>query len=109
MLVKYRRSGQKQWRTGLPLRYHPVATPECKADYRGSLVNLTPGTTYEIALDLEGTGRRVECRGTTWSEKLPVKSVVKVADCATTLALTQSGSPDAYVVYDGTGCRSTTT
>ena len=104
VLVKYRRNGQQQWRTGLPLRYHPIDTPECKADYRGSLVNLTPGTTYDIALALEGTSRRVECRGTTWSEEFPVNSIVKVSDRDTTLTVNQSGRPGAYVLYDGTGC-----
>jgi len=103
VLVKYRRRGQPQWRAGLPLRYHPVETPECKADYRGSLVNLTPGTTYEIALTLEGTSRRAECQGTTWSEEFPVGSVVKVSDRDTTLSIDGSGKPDAYVLYDGTG------
>ena len=103
VLVKYRRRGQPQWRAGLLLRYHPVETPECKADYRGSLVNLTPGTTYEIALTLEGTSRRAECQGTTWSEEFPVGSVVKVSDRDTTLSIDGSGKPDAYVLYDGTG------
>jgi len=104
VLVKYRRHGQQQWHAGFPLRYHPVETPECKADYRGSLVNLTPGTTYDIALDLEGTSWRVECRGTTWSEEFPLSSVVKVSDCDTTLSVNESGGPNAYVLYDGTGC-----
>ncbi len=104
VLVKYRPSGQQQWHTGLPLRYHPNDTAECKADYRGSLVNLTPGTTYDITLTVEGTGRRIECRGTTWSESFPVQSAVKVSDGDTTLTVNQSGRPGAYVLYDGTGC-----
>ncbi|MDP6635741.1 MAG: right-handed parallel beta-helix repeat-containing protein [Phycisphaerae bacterium] len=104
VLVKYRPNGRQEWRAGLPLRYHPVDTSECKADYRGSIVNLTPGTTYEIALTLEGTGVKTECRGTTWSEKFPAKSVVKVSDRNTTLNVKQSGKPGAYVVYDGGGC-----
>ncbi len=103
VLVKYRPGGQQRWRTGLPLRYHPVDTPECKADYRGSLVNLTPGTTCDIALTVEGTGRRIECRGTTWSEGFPVQSAVKVSDRDTTLTVDKSGRPGAYVLYDGTG------
>ncbi len=103
VLVRYRVSGQQGWHKGLPLRYHPVDTPECKADYRGSVVNLTPGTTYDIELTLEGTERRNECLGTTWSEDFPVQSVVKVADRNTTLAVDKSGSPGAYVLYDGTG------
>lgn len=103
-LVRYRRSGEKQWHAGLPLRYHPIDTPECKADYRGSLVNLTPGTTYDIELTLEQTDQRTECQATTWTENFAVQSTVKVADRDTTLKVDQSGRPDAYVVYDGTGC-----
>jgi hypothetical protein len=102
--VKFRETGQQQWRAGFPLRYHPVNTSQCKADYRGSLVNLTPGTTYDIVLTLDETNLRTECRGTTWSEEFPVKSTVKVSDRDTTLTVNQSGRPDAYVLFDGTGC-----
>lgn len=103
-LIRYRRSGEQRWQAGLPLRYHPVETPECKADYRGSLVNLTPGTTYDIELTLEQTGQRTECQATTWTENFAVQSTVKVNDRDTTLKVDQSGSPDGYVVYDGSGC-----
>ena len=95
--VKFRATGQKQWRPGLPLRYHPVDTSECKADYRSSLVNLTPGTTYDIVLTLDGTHLRTKCRGTTWGEEFPVASTAKVSDRDTTLTVNQSGRPDAYV------------
>src|SRR5688500_4911924 len=50
VLVKFRAVGERTWHDGLPMRYNPVDTPECKGDYRGSLVNLKPGTNYEIAL-----------------------------------------------------------
>lgn len=102
--IKFRKTGQQQWRPGFPLRYRPVDTPACKADYRGSLVNLTPGTTYDIELTLDGTELRTECRGTTWSGTFPVGTTVKVSDRTTTLMANQSGKPDAYVLYDGTGC-----
>jgi len=102
--VKYRPAGRKAWRTGLALRYLPIDTPECKADYRGSIVNLTPGTAYEIALTLEGTDTRAEFRAATWSEKFPVKSVVKVSDRSSTLEVGKSGRPGAWVLYDGRGC-----
>jgi len=102
--VKFREKGQGGWRTGLPLRYHPVDTAECKADYRGSLVNLRPGTAYEILLSLEGTDVRAKCEGTTWSADFPVKSTVEVSDRDTTLTVDQSGTPGSYVLYDGTGC-----
>jgi hypothetical protein len=102
--VKFKEAGQKQWREGFPLRYHPVNTPECKADYRGSLVNLNPATTYEMMLTLDGTDVKTECRGATWSETFPVKSTVKLSDRNTTLIVNQSGGPDAYVLFDGTNC-----
>ncbi len=104
VLVKYRKAGQEHWNEGFPLLYHPVNTPECKADYRGSIVNLTPATTYDIALTLEGADVRTECRGATWSENFPVASTVKVSDRDTPLVVNRSGSPDAYVLFDGAGC-----
>ena len=102
--VAYRRSGEQEWCVGVSLCHHPVATPECRADYRGSLVNLVPGTSYEVVLTLDGTSQRIECGASTWSEELPVESVVKVADRSNTLNVDRSGRPGAYVLYDGTGC-----
>jgi len=67
-------------------------------------VNLKPATTYDIVLTLEGTDLRAECRGTTWSETFPVESTVKVSNRNTTLTVNQSGSPEAYVLFDGTDC-----
>lgn len=102
--VKFRKVGKKQWRKGLPLRYNPIKTPACKSDYRGSLVNLTPATTYEIKLTLDGTDNKINGKGTTWSEKFLVKSTVKESDRQTTLKVNKSGKPGAYVLYEGTGC-----
>ena len=102
--VRFREAGEKQWRAGLPLRYNPVATLECRADYRGSLVNLKPATTYEVALTLDGTDLGAECSGTTWSEDFPVGSVVKVSSGKASLKVSQSGTPSGYVLYDRTGC-----
>ncbi len=104
VLVRYRKSGQVKWSEGLPMEYNPVDAPECKADYRGSLVNLAPGTAYEIGLSLGKSGKKAECRGTTWSEDFPVKEVVKVASRDGTLSVEKSGTPEGYVLYDGTGC-----
>src|SRR5690349_8763588 len=53
VLVKFRAVAERAWHDGLPMRFNPVKSPECKGDYRGSIVNLTPGTAYEIALTLE--------------------------------------------------------
>jgi len=102
--VKYRVSGKGRWRPGLAMRYNPVKTPECKADYRGSLVNLTPGTIYEIVLQLEGTDTRTVFRAATWSERFPIASVVKGSSGASNVKVSRSGTPQGYVLYDGTGC-----
>src|SRR5450759_4062952 len=55
VLVKFREAAQTAWRDGLAMRYNPMKTAECNGDYRGSIVNLKPGTAYEVALTLEGT------------------------------------------------------
>jgi hypothetical protein len=104
VLVKFRAAGEKTWRDGLPMRYNPVKTPECKGDYRGSIVNLKPGTAYEIALTLEGTETNTSLKASTWDETFPVASTVKCQSGADTLSVKKSGSPQGYVLYDGTGC-----
>ena len=104
VLVKFREAGEKTWHDGLAMRYNPVKSPECKGDYRGSIVNLKPGTSYEIALTLEGTDIRTSLKAATWNEKFPVASTVKCQSGASTLAVNESGTPEGYILYDGTGC-----
>ncbi|HEY3323047.1 MAG TPA: right-handed parallel beta-helix repeat-containing protein [Planctomycetota bacterium] len=104
VLVKFRETTQKTWRDGLPMRYNPVKTSECKGDYRGSIVNLRPGASYEISLTLEGTNVRTLTKAATWSEKFPVASVVKGENGVATFPVNKSGTPEGYVLYDGSGC-----
>lgn len=101
VLVKFRQAGQQAWRDGLPMRYNPIKTPECKGDYRGSIVNLTPGATYEVALTLEGTDIRTSLTAATWSENFPIASTVKCSSGNATLKITKSGTPQGYILYDG--------
>ncbi len=55
------------------MRYNPIpGTDEDLTDYRGSIVDLTPGTTYEIQLTLTGTTTTARLTGRTWSEVFPV-------------------------------------
>lgn len=103
VLVTFRAAGEKTWHDGLPMRYNPVDTPECKGDYRGSIVNLKPGTAYEIALALEGTDVRTALSASTWSEQFPIGSTAKAQGGGETLEVKESGTPDGYVLYDGTG------
>ena len=102
--VRYRRQGASPWKEGLPMRYNPIPkTDEDLTDYRGSIVNLVPATTYEVQLTLVGTATRTNLNATTWSEDFPAGETVRVGDRDTPLAITESGTPTAWRVYDGRG------
>lgn len=92
------------WKAALPMRYNPIPkTDEDLADYRGSIVHLTPATTYEIELTLAGTGISTNLMATTWSEQFPLGEVVRVGNRDTPLEIKESGTPKAWRVYDGRG------
>lgn len=102
--VRFRRKGDQAWNEGLPMRYNPIpGTDEDLADYRGSIVHLEPGTTYEIELVLAGAEQRTLLSATTWSEEFPVGRTIHISDRNTPLAISESGEPHAWRVYDGRG------
>jgi len=102
--VRYRRQGATDWKDAMPMRYNPIPkTDEDLADYRGSIVHLTPATTYEVQLTLAGTQTSTNFTAMTWSENFPVGETVRVGDHDTPLAITESGTPAAWRVYDGRG------
>jgi len=102
--VRYRRQGASEWKEALAMRYNPIAeTDEDLADYRGSIVHLAPATAYEVQLTLAGTSTTARLTATTWDENFPVGETVRVGDRDTPLAITESGTPTAYRVYDGRG------
>jgi hypothetical protein len=111
VFVKFREAGQTAWRDGLSMRYNPIndwnhpgsKTPESKGDYRGSIVNLKPNTHYEVALTLAGTDTATIAKAATWNEKFPIASTVKCDSSNSTLEITNSGTPDGYILYDGAG------
>jgi hypothetical protein len=90
--MKYRRSGEPQWREGFPLWYD-ARNKEC----RGSLVQLAPGTRYEI----EVGGEKISA--STWRETFPISKTVRVASGGQQVSIKEGGSPDGYVLYDGSG------
>lgn len=86
------------------MRYNPIPkTDLCLADYRGSIVNLMPGTNYEVQLTLAGASAVEMLTAKTWSEEFPVGQSIRLADRDTPLAIKESGTPGAYRVYDGQG------
>src|SRR6185312_9227232 len=96
--VKFRRSGAAAWSQGLNL-WFDASKNEC----RGSLVNLTAGTSYDVQLNLPGAAANKGITFSTWSNTVPVASTVKVPSGSATYSITQGGSAAGYVVYDGTG------
>src|SRR5258708_543698 len=104
VLVRYRKQGASDWKEALSMRYNPIpGTDEFLADYRGSIVELSPATTYEVQLTLAGTSTSTTFTAATWTEQFPVGEVVKVGDSDKPLVISQSGMPGAYRVYDGKG------
>jgi len=93
--VSYRTDGSQEWRTALPLWFDAR-----DQEYRGSIVHLRPGTTYEIALQLQGTATRAALKTRTWNDGFPVSRTVELpALSSETLTISESGSPGGYVVY----------
>jgi hypothetical protein len=102
--VRYRKEGAPAWKEALSMRYNPIPnTDEGLSDYRGSVVHLSPATTYEVQLSLVGTETTTSFRAATWSEEFPAGEVVRVSDGDKPLAISQSGTSGAYRVYDGRG------
>ena len=102
VLIKYKKTSESIWKEGLPMRYNPILGTD-KAAYRGSVVNLTPGTSYDFKLELEGTSESTSLTSTTWNEQFPIGSTINLIDSNTKLRITKGGTSDAYKVYDGKG------
>ena len=96
--VKYRVEGQSTWQQGLPMWYDS-RDQQC----RGSLVNLTPGTAYQVEFNLPGQAATRGLAFSTWSNRFPVAKTIAVASGSGTLNITEGGSPSGYVVYEGNG------
>ncbi|OMH36159.1 carbohydrate binding domain-containing protein [Motiliproteus sp. MSK22-1] len=93
--VRYRQQHETEWQDGLDLWFD-----ERNAEYRGSLVHLTPDTTYEIELKLDQSGTTKLLTGTTWSEDFPIGEVIELPALSDqTLRITESGTPDSYRLY----------
>ena len=90
------REGGGGWRQGLDLWFDAR-----NGEYRGSLVELKPGSTYEIRLKL-ASGASETLKARTWSESLRVKRTVQVPEGTKRLVINaaDSGSEkEGYVVF----------
>lgn len=93
--VQFREAGASDWRQGLDLWFD-----KRNSEYRGSLVELKPGTEYEVRLTL-ASGASETLKTKTWSERFPVKRTAQVAPGTTHLVVSaaDSGDENGYVVF----------
>jgi hypothetical protein len=94
--VKFRKAGDTAWKPGLAL-WLDARDNQC----RGSLVQLTPDTDYQVELNLPGQAAARSLSFRTWANQKPIARTVQVASGTGTLDITQGGTPDGYVVYQG--------
>lgn len=102
--VQYRKHGDQDWKNGLPLWFDPR-----NKEYRGSLVMLEAGTSYDIALSLADQPEMTAATSqTTWSDQVPVGRTITLPPGVQLLPgettsrpylVNQSGTKDAYVRY----------
>lgn len=103
--VFFREAGtQKPWREALPLWFDESeheGVPEHSQEYRGSIVNLTPDTAYEIKLRLAGVGHETRLETRTWSEEFKIARVVTLPETLdATYEITEGGNAsNGYVLY----------
>ena len=100
--VQYRVSGGCEWSDGLALVWDSRGFGDSDPNqYRGSIVGLTPNTTYEIWLTAGSNNNSFFV--TTWDESPPEGTVVTVGNMSSTLTITTSGTAGAYRVYQPAG------
>ena len=96
--VEFREAGASAWRKGLEPWFDAR-----NGEYRGSLVELKPGTSYEIRLTLQ-SGAGTTLKASTWEENLKVKRTVQVPAGTRQLVIEASDSgseKEGYVVFTG--------
>lgn len=96
--VKYRVRGTPAWKDALPLWYDARSIDGRSPEYRGSIVLLTPGTTYEVHLTL-ANGVSTLTTATTWSETFPIAKTVVIPSGDSPYRITRGGTPKGYVLY----------
>jgi hypothetical protein len=96
--IQYRPAGSSEgYKFGMPLVFDSRAVGGRPSnEYRGSLVNLTPGTSYEILLTAGSATATITT--STWSENFPVSSTTTLSSSTN---ITTSGTSSGYRVYTG--------
>ena len=90
--VRFRVQGDSAWREGYPLWY-----AELDGEFRGSLVGLRSGTTYEIELT-SPSGKKASLTSATRSEQFPIGKTTHLpgGEMDKPLKITESGTANAW-------------
>jgi len=90
--VRFHAQGDSAWREAYPLWY-----AERDGEFRGSLVSLRPGTTYEIELTAP-SGKQALLTAATRSEQLPIGKTTHLpgGEMDKPLRITESGTAEAW-------------
>jgi hypothetical protein len=102
--VQYRKKGDSEWKEAMPLWFdateHAEEAIAHSYEYRGSIVGLTPGTSYEVKLAMQG-GPEKTLEAKTRSDDFKIARRVKLpAPGAKSQAITEGGTKDGYVLYE---------
>lgn len=96
--VRYREVFVGEWHTGFPL-WFDGRNHEWGGEYRGSLVHLNPGTSYEVELSAGTQIARTTFQ--TWPAKFPVGETRALPEeSQTPLVIRDSGSTNGYLVFE---------
>lgn len=98
--MQYRKQGAQEWKESIELSYDPR-----DSEYRGSLVQLTPYTEYEIKLAIGDQTKYITAQ--TKNDQFPIGKITKIPSgiSRTPIEIKESGAADAYhlVIADGHG------
>lgn len=103
--VQYKKSTASTWSNAQNLWWDDRTNPGPK-EYRGSIVNLIPNTTYDIKVSIPGETKQIQA--TTWNESFNVTSTVTLNPTySSTYTVSSGGSAGNYKLYDAASSGTT--
>ncbi|MEA3192093.1 MAG: hypothetical protein QOD26_426 [Betaproteobacteria bacterium] len=101
--MQFRKQGESAWRDAMDM-WFDGRNSEC----RGSIVQLQPGTQYEVQMGLPGQSFKKGATVATWSESFPIAQTITLpASSSSTLNITSGGTASGYVLYQAASGGST--
>ena len=105
-MMRYRVAGSGKWRQVQSLWFDEREADsignnkERSREYRGSIVMLHPGTTYDIEVFLKGENKIARTKASTWKQNFPVAQIVNLpSNSSKTLVITKGGTNKGYILY----------